>query len=162
MFISPAANPFNSGPLLPLAQGIWEQDDVRNVLSIPVRRHQRRPVLLCIRLPVYLYGLAAIPLQVNGQGAQNAEAQCPENCACTAMENYPAFWNGQYVNILYPSHAGLILSSLERQDLPFLRREALCRTLQQRRVELLTITAPEDEPGSWPLQDRKWVFMSAR
>ncbi|CAN0073740.1 unnamed protein product, partial [Scytosiphon promiscuus] len=52
--------------------------------------------------------------------------------------------------------------SLERQQLPFLTREALCRTLQQRRVELLTITAPEGEPGARPLGERKLVFITAR
>ncbi|CAN0031838.1 unnamed protein product [Laminaria digitata] len=46
--------------------------------------------------------------------------------------------------------------------MPFLRREVLSRTLQQRKVDLLTITAPEGEPGARPFRDRKWVFMSAR
>eukprot|EP00904_Undaria_pinnatifida_P004320 jgi/Undpi1/1388/HiC_scaffold_11.g04780.m1 len=54
------------------------------------------------------------------------------------------------------------LYSLERQEMPFFRREILSRTLQQRRVELLTITAPDGEPGARPFRDRKWVFMSAR
>ncbi|CAN0393649.1 unnamed protein product, partial [Ectocarpus sp. 13 AM-2016] len=54
------------------------------------------------------------------------------------------------------------MASLERLKLPFLQRKALCRTLQQRRVDLLTITAPEGEPGTRPLRERKCVFMSAR
>eukprot|EP00903_Cladosiphon_okamuranus_P010151 g9612.t1 len=54
------------------------------------------------------------------------------------------------------------LYSVERQGLPFLRREVLCRTLQERRVELLTITAPEGEAGARPLRERKLVFLSAR
>ncbi|CAM9747953.1 unnamed protein product [Ectocarpus sp. 12 AP-2014] len=54
------------------------------------------------------------------------------------------------------------MASLERLLLPFLQRDALCRTLQQRRVDLLTITASEGEPETRPLRERKWVFMSAR
>ncbi|CBJ33673.1 ATP/GTP binding protein-like 4 [Ectocarpus siliculosus] len=63
------------------------------------------------------------------------------------------------VSSLFPDN---MMASLERLKLPFLQREALCRTLQQRRVDLLTITAPEGEPGTRPLRERKWVFMSAR
>ncbi|CAM9814768.1 unnamed protein product [Ectocarpus sp. 4 AP-2014] len=63
------------------------------------------------------------------------------------------------VSSLFPDN---IMASLERLKISFLRRTALCRTLQQRRVDLLTITAAEGEPGTRPLRERKWVFMSAR
>lgn len=76
-----------------------------------------------------------------------------------------------YIYIFHPEHPHvvwpldvsiLVANSLERQDMPFFQREVLSRTLQQRRIELLTITAPEGEPGARPFRDRKWVFMSAR
>eukprot|EP01061_Rhynchopus_euleeides_P011882 TRINITY_DN21481_c0_g1_i1.p1 TRINITY_DN21481_c0_g1~~TRINITY_DN21481_c0_g1_i1.p1 ORF type:complete len:441 (+),score=138.19 TRINITY_DN21481_c0_g1_i1:172-1494(+) len=52
------------------------------------------------------------------------------------------------------------LSHVEAQKFNFFRRELLCRTVQQRRVDLLTITSPQSLTPTW--DRKKTVFITAR
>lgn len=57
-----AEDSLQPGAVLSIAEGTQEQNGIRHVFSVSIRRSQRRPLLLRLRLPVYLYGLAEISL----------------------------------------------------------------------------------------------------
>jgi hypothetical protein len=48
------------------------------------------------------------------------------------------------------------LYGLEQKVLPYFQRELLCRTIQHRRMDLLTITSPNTK------KRKKWVVITAR
>ena len=52
------------------------------------------------------------------------------------------------------------LSHVDAQKFQFYNRELLCRTVQQRRVDILTITSPQSLTPSW--DKKKTIFLTAR